>query len=202
MRAWIAVVALVAASIAGPPRASAQDGSPAGALGAHFLISDGDLGAAAMLDVWAVFDRAAFDWLRIGGFFGGGAIPSERDDHNRILMPVGLSAAADLVATELVSVQLRARLGVWGGATQSEKLAIGLFAGGGAYLGFALGQGAFVHAGADVWAVIASDAWTTRTSPDDAISASTWVIAPGLGLSWTPGGGRAPEGADESEEEP
>lgn len=180
MRGSLIAAAIALAIAAGPSSASAQDVEPSGALTAHFLISDGDLGGAAMLDVWA-----AFEWLRVGGFFGGGAIPSERDEHNRVLMPFGVSVAA-VLPTQFVSLEVRARAGAWGGATQAEKLAIGIFTGGGLYLGFSLGQGATIQLGLDVWGVIGSDAWRERTGPDDPISASTWVVAPGLGLSWTP----------------
>jgi hypothetical protein len=172
---------LPALALAMPVRAAAQDFQPGGAITGHFLIADGDLGGAGMLDVWA-----PFDWARIGGFVGAAATPSERDAHNRIFMPIGVSFAAHLSPTGDLSVELRARLGLWGGATQSEKLTMGVFAGGGAYLGLDLGVGAVFQVGADVWGVIASDAWRASTAPDDVPSASTWVIAPGVGFSWTP----------------
>ena len=184
MRAALLLFAVCTASLgAAPARASAQDLiDPSGALTAHFLVADGDLGGAVLLDVWA-----HLDWVRIGGFVGAGAIPAERDDRNRVMMPLGVSFAANLVTGDLVTIQLRARAGMWAGATQSEKLAIGAFLGGGGYVGFSIGSGALLLFGADVWGVISSDAWRTRTSPDDPISASTWVIAPGIGLAWTPG---------------
>lgn len=163
-----------------PARASAQ-AQPAGALGGHLLIADGDIGGLVMLDVWA-----AFEWLRIGGFVGAGAIPSDRDESNRVMMPFGVSAAAHVVEADHVAISVRLRAGLWGGATQSEKLTLGVFVGGGAYLGIVLGGGAMLNVGADVWGVIASDAWRTPVGPDDRVSASTWVIAPGAGLSWTP----------------
>jgi hypothetical protein len=172
--------ALASALALAPARACAQV-EPAGALGVHMLVADGDLGGLVMLDVWA-----AVDWLRVGGFVGAGAIPSDRDEHNRVMMPLGISAAAHVVATEHLALSVRLRAGLWGGATQAEKLTVGGFFGGGAYLGFQLGGGALIDVGADVWGVIASDAWRTPVGPDDRVSASTWVIAPGVGLSWSP----------------
>lgn len=177
---------LVAALGALAPRAAAQDvAAPSGALTGHFLVADGDLGGAVLLDVWA-----QLDWARVGGFVGAGAIPAERDDRNRVMMPFGISLAGNLATGELVTLQLRVRLGGWAGATQSEKLAGGVFAGGGAYVGFSIGHGALVLIGADAWAVVSSDAWRPRMTPDDPISASTWVITPALGLAWTPGDDR------------
>ena len=104
MRGASIAAAIAMAIAAGPSSASAQDVEPSGALTAHFLVSDGDLGGAAMLDVWA-----AFEWLRVGGFFGAGAIPSDRDEHNRVLMPFGLSVAA-VLPTEYVSIEVRLSL--------------------------------------------------------------------------------------------
>ncbi|WP_236515750.1 hypothetical protein [Sandaracinus amylolyticus] len=154
---------------------------PSGSLGAHLLVADGpDLGGLVMLDVWA-----AWQWLRIGGFIGAGAIPSERDASNRVMMPLGISAAAE-VLTESLALSVRLRAGLWGGATQAEKLTAGPFFGVGFYLGFLLGNGAVLNVGADAWGVIGSEAWSDASGPDAAVSASTWVIAPGIGLSWTP----------------
>lgn len=175
----VALACALSSAILAPARSFAQDVS--GALGGHVLIADGDVGGALLLDVWA-----ALDWLRIGGFVGAGAIPSERDASNRVLMPFGISVAAQVLTTEYVTLQIRARGGLWAGSTQSEKLSFGGMFGGGAYLGIVLGHGALLNFGADVWGIIASDAWRTPMGPDDATSASTWVIAPGLGFSWTP----------------
>lgn len=178
----LAALALVAALVVAPARAGAEDVQPSGSLAAHLLIADGgDLGGSVLLDVWA-----AWEWLRIGGFVGAGAIPSERDSANRVLMPLGLSAAAELFASEWLALSVRLRAGLWGGATQAEKLAVGPFFGGGAYLGFQLGRGAVLNVGGDVWGIIGSEAWSDASGPDAAVSSSTWVIAPGVGLSWTP----------------
>jgi hypothetical protein len=162
-----------------PARAHADDIRPGGAVGGHFLIADGDVGGAGLLDVWAIVD-----WARIGGFVGAAATPSERDSHNRTFMPFGVSFAADAPVTELLHLSLRARFGMWGGATQAEKLTAGVFFGGGAYLAFELGGGAQLCAGLDVWGMIASDAWRTPIGLDDPTSASTWIVAPGVGLTW------------------
>lgn len=179
----LALVAFVLSlALALAPSASADESwRPAGALTGHFLVADGDTGGAALLDVWV-----AADWARVGGFVGAGAIPSGRDAYNRVMMPFGISFAADYVANDYLSLQGRVRAGLWGGSTQSEKLTIGAFVGAGVYLGFRIGNGAVIQVGADFWGLIGSDAWRTPTGPDDGISASTWVLAPGLGFSWTP----------------
>jgi hypothetical protein len=170
-----------ALALALPGRVSAQELRPSGSLTGHFLISDGDLGGLAMLDVWA-----AFDWLRVGGFVGAGAIPSPRDAYNRVMMPAGLSLAGEWALGDLLALSVRVRAGLWGGSTQSEKITGGGFAGGGAYLGFRLGGGAQILVGTDAWAVISSQSWRPSTGPDDHPSATVWVIAPGVGFSWTP----------------
>jgi hypothetical protein len=178
----IALCSALAASVIEPARAAADDDfDPGGALTAHLLIADGDLGGAVLLDVWAVHE-----WLRIGGFVGAGAIPSETDSRNRVMMPFGISFGAEVSWGELLALHARVRAGLWTGATQSEKLTIGVFFGGGAYLGFQIGHGAVVQVGADVWGLIGSDAWRDPTV--EAVSASTWVIAPGVGLTWVPEG--------------
>jgi hypothetical protein len=164
-----------------PLRACADGPRPGGAISGHFLAADGDYGGALGLDVWAVWQ-----WLRIGGFFGVAATPSERDDHNRVFMPIGAVVAIDTAPSRELSVQFRARVGGWGGATQAEKLTGGLFVGGGAHFGYRLGPGAAVSIGLDLWGVIASDAWRKMSGPEDMVSASVLVIAPALGLSWTP----------------
>ncbi|MDQ3031346.1 MAG: hypothetical protein M3Y87_02945 [Myxococcota bacterium] len=178
-----------------PSRAEAQSQPQlAGSLGAHLAIADGDIGGAILLDVWA-----AIDWLRIGGFVGAGAIPSDRDAYNRVFMPLGISAAAQIATTDQLALSVSLRAGLWGGATQAEKLTLGAFVGGGAYLGFVLGGGAILNVGADVWGIISSDAWHTPSDPDDRVSASTWAIAPGVGLSWTPEIEPEPAPLEESE---
>ena len=185
-RTWRVGVALLfgcALALASGPVARAEGSESGGALTGHVLVADGDLGGLAMLDMWA----APSAWARVGGFFGGGATPSARDDHSRVFMPVGLSVAAELPLGEIVRLDLRLRAGFWGGATQSEKLTLGLFGGGGAYLAFLLGDGAALQVGADVWALIASDAFRDVSGPTDRVSASTWIVAPGVGLSWAVG---------------
>lgn len=174
----IAALVSLAFGLAMPARAFAQT-PPSLALTGHFIAADGDFGGGAVLDVWA-----AFDSLRLGGFFGAAAIPSERDSNNRVMMPFGLSGA--VVFGSDVTFELRVRAGAWGGATQAEKLLIAPFAGGGAYLGWSLGAGATITLGLDAWAVIGSDAWRMATSEEDATSATVAAIAPGIGLAWSP----------------
>jgi hypothetical protein len=153
------IVALVA--IGSVP--SSADAQVAGSLGASLVISDGDLGGAAMLDVWAPIDV-----IRLGGFVGVSAIVSDRDERNRVMMPVG--ASAGLFLGDDVVFSLRARGGVWGGATQENKLTIGAFLGGGAGLGFHVSPEVSVSAAIEVWGILGAG--------------ETWAIAPGLSLEW------------------
>jgi hypothetical protein len=179
-RPW-ACALLALAALAAPARASADAMPLGGAITGHAALADGDAGAGLVLDVWA-----AIDWLRVGGFFGVAATPSDRDDHNRVLMPIGALIAIDAAPASEIALLLRVRAGGWGGATQAEKLTGGFFVGGGVHFGYRLGHGVVLSMGVDLWAVIASDAWRSATGPDDARSASVLAIAPGIGLSWTP----------------
>ena len=156
--------ALLAALVAlAPTSALAQD--VAGALTGHVAIADGDVGGGAMVDVWA-----PIDWLRLGGFLGVTSIPSSRDSHNRVATPIGASIAAVIALSGPVRIEVRARGGFWGGATQEVKLTIGGFFGGGAYLAFDLGGGVSLGGGLEVWAILGAG--------------STWCVTPGLELSW------------------
>jgi len=152
----IALLALLA-----PLRAGAQD--VAGALTAGFVYADGDPGANAMLDVWIPVDI-----LRLGACFGVGAIPSERDDRNRVMMPVGASLA--LFTPGDVSFSLRLRGGMWSGATQDVKVTAGGFVGGGAGLGLRLSPDVTVSAVLEAWGLFGAG--------------ETWAIVPGLALEW------------------
>lgn len=178
-RSWLAFAAVLSSVLCLPARGAAEDVS--GALGGHVLVADGDVGGLILLDIWG-----AFDWFRIGGFVGAGAIPSERDASNRVLMPFGMSLSAEVFRTPHVALGVRARAGLWAGSTQAEKLTFGGVFGGGVHLGIVLGAGALLNLGVDMWGILATDAWRTPAGPDDAVSASTWAIAPGLGFSWTP----------------
>lgn len=151
--------ALVASGVS-PAAASAQ---VAGAVSGSFVYADGDAGGAAMLDVWAPVDV-----LRFGGFFGVGAILADRDERNRVMMPVG--ASVGLFVGDDVVFSLRARGGVWGGATQDVKLTLGAFLGGGAGLGFHISPEVTASAVFEVWGILGSG--------------ETWAIAPGLSLEW------------------
>jgi hypothetical protein len=152
------------ALIAAP--AAAQD-EPAGAVQGHLLASpQADFGGAVSADVWYPIEM-----FRIGGFFGAGAIPSVADAQNRVFMPLAVSAAFETLS-EIVGVSLRARIGLWGGATQEVKLTAGFFIGGAAHLLFNLGSGVALGAGFDVWGLFGSG--------------ETALFAPSVGLTWTP----------------
>lgn len=167
MRRELGLIVLLTAAIGGMPSlARAQDG-PAGALTLNLLTTVApDVGGAIGADLWLPLDV-----FRIGGFFGIGALPSEDDVQNRIFMPLALSVGLE-VLDEVVGVSLRARGGLWGGATQDAKLAAGGLVGGGAYLLFNLGGGASLSLGMDVWGLFGEG--------------ETALFAPGAGLTWTP----------------
>ncbi len=179
-RARLSIAALAASLALASSASIARADTPAGSIGGHLVIADGDLGGAAMLDVWA-----PFDWFRLGGFFAVGVVPAERDHNNRVFMPIGVSAAAEIDFGD-VGLSFRARAGLWGGATQSEKLTLGPFFGGGAFVLFDFGIGPVLAVGVDVWAIIASDTWHTPTSVDDPVSASVAAFAPSIGFTWSP----------------
>lgn len=164
-RRSLGAAALVALSLACAP-ASAQD-APAGSVSAHLLASpSADVGGALGADLWYPIDV-----FRVGGFFGVAVLPSGQDAENRIFMPLAASVGIELLG-EIVGFSLRARGGLWGGATQEAKLTAGGFVGGGAYLLFNLGAGVGLGVGMDVWGVLG-----------DGESA---LFAPGLGLTWNP----------------
>jgi hypothetical protein len=158
------LTAVAAASGASP--ASAQEG-PAGAVQGHFVASpDAELGGALTADLWYPVDL-----FRFGGFVGVGAVPSDVDTRNRVFMPLGVSVAFEALG-EGAGVSIRARGGLWGGATQEVKLTAGGFVGGGAYLLFDLGAGTALSVGLDVWGLFGDG--------------ETVLFAPSLGLSWNP----------------
>lgn len=164
-RRSLGAAALVVLSLACAP-ASAQD-APAGGVTAHLLASpSADFGGALGADLWLPLGV-----FRVGGFFGVAAVPSGEDVENRIFMPLAASVGIELLG-EVVGVSLRARGGIWGGATQEVKLTAGGFIGGGAYLLFNLGAGVGLGVGMDVWGLLG-----------DGESA---LFAPGLGLTWNP----------------
>jgi hypothetical protein len=153
-------VALALSALA-PESARADD--VAGAVTGSFVYADGDAGGAAMLDVW--FAAGVF---RIGGCFGVGATPAERDARNRVMMPLGVSMALYFPGDAVFS--LRARGGVWAGATQDVKLTVGGFVGGGAGLGFAISPSVTLSAVFEAWGVLGDG--------------ETWAIVPGLAVEW------------------
>jgi len=139
----------------------------AGSAQGHFLASpQEDYGAGVSADLWF-----PIEWFRIGGFFGVAAVPAEDDVRNRIFMPLGVSAAFEVMGDD-VGVSVRARGGLWGGATQEVKLTAGGFVGGAAYLLINLGEGVALDVGLDVWGIFGDG--------------ETVLFAPSLGVSWSP----------------
>lgn len=163
-RGALAALALAAGLALAPRVARAQD--VAGSLAGHLLIADGDTGGGATLDVWA-----PIDWLRLGGFVGVGVIPADRDARNRVMMPAGVSVAARWDGGG-VAFSLRARGGVWGGATQEAKLTLGGFVGGGATLGWQVSPRVALFVGIEVWGVFGAG--------------ESWCVPLSVGLEWGP----------------
>lgn len=160
-----AALAFALALTAAAP-AAAQDAFAGGAQ-AHFLASpQGALGAGVSTDLWY-----ALEMFRFGGFFGVAAVPAEDDVHNRVFMPLGASIAFEALG-DVVGVSLRARGGLWGGATQEVKLTAGGFLGGAAYMLFALGGGVAVDVGLEVWGIFGDG--------------ETVLFSPSAGLTWSP----------------
>jgi len=156
-------LAVLAVTLGCLPTLSAQADDVAGALTGAVVVADGDVGGVALLDVWAPFDV-----LRIGGFVGVGAIVADRDDRNRVMMPVGASIA--LVFGDDVRFTLLGRGGMWGGSTQDTKLTVGGFVSGGIGLGFSISQAVSVGGQLEIWGVLGAG--------------ETWAVVPGLSLAW------------------
>ncbi|MGF1467240.1 MAG: hypothetical protein ACFCGT_14030 [Sandaracinaceae bacterium] len=158
---------LCAAMLVPVAPAGAQD--LAGSAHLHGLVtSDVDVGAAVAIDL-----HVPVDVLRLGAFVIVGAIPSDNDDRNRVFMPLGLSASLEL-AGDLAGVSLRARGGMWAGATQSTKITAGGFLGGGVYLLLRMSETVTFNLGLDLWGILGAG--------------EQLVYAPSLGVSWVGGG--------------
>ncbi len=156
--------ALVPATLALAPSSVAHAEEPGGSIAAQFLISDGDYGGGATIDLWGDIGP-----LRLGGFFSFAAVPSARDWHNRTMMPAGVLVAL-AIDVGFADIVIDARGGIWGGASQESKLLVGGLVGGGAYLDFALDGGIAIGVGAEVLGLFGGG--------------DTWVLEPGLRLTW------------------
>jgi hypothetical protein len=168
-------LALVAALVVAAAPAVARADDPAGSLMAAALAdTDGDVGAGAMIDLGIPIENV----LRIGGSLGVGSLVSTRDETNRVVMPLGVYVGVVLPLSPDLSIILRARGGIWGGATQEVKLALGGFVSGGVALGLSLGRGVSFDIGLDVWGTLGGPNLGIG-APSDAV-----LFAPGLGLSW------------------
>ncbi len=169
-RRAVVSLAVIGALVVPLPASAEGPSGPAGLVQGLFLASPApDFGGAAMLDLW--YPIGIF---RIGGFFGVGSVPSPTDAYNRTFMPAGLSLALE-INSEAVGLSLRARGGVWGGATQAVKITAGGFVGGGAWLLFRLSELVSLDVGVDVWGLLGAG--------------ETAIFAPGVGVTWTPNGG-------------
>jgi hypothetical protein len=123
----------------------------AGAADATALIADEAWGGTLSVDLWAVLGepRAPVSF-RLGGAFGAGAITGDDDARSRVLMPVGASASLLVFPSRTWFFEVRARGGMWGGAT-NQGLGAGGWVSGGAYVGYAVGANAALGAGVSVW---------------------------------------------------
>ena len=173
--ALLAISPLALAQLVFPGRADAQE--PSGGAQASFLVSvDGELGGAISADV-----TYAIDWFRVGGFLGVGTVVADEDVRNRVFMPLAASVGVEL-SDEDVGMSLRARGGLWGGATQEVKLTAGGFLSGALYLLFVLGDGVTASMGLEVWGLLGDG--------------ETALFSPSLGLTWTPPISEQPLAAD------
>jgi hypothetical protein len=168
--AWIAALS---ASVALMPGSTARAQEMAGAINAGVIVADGDVGGGSWLDVWA-----AFDWLRVGGFVGAMTIPSSRDARDRFAAPIGVSLATVFDLGD-VDLDLRYRGGIWVGSTQAEKMTMGGFVGGAAFVDVHLGGGASLGVGMEVWGILGN-------GPDVLGPGATWAVTPSLTLTWGP----------------
>lgn len=160
MRLGLAALAVALGCL--PARAAKAD-DVAGALTGAVVVADGDVGGVALLDVWAPFDV-----LRIGGFVGVGAVVADRDERNRVMMPVGASLA--LVFGRDMRFTVLGRGGMWGGSTQDAKLTVGGFLSGGLGLGFSISPSVSVGAQLEIWGVLGAG--------------QTWALVPGICMAW------------------
>lgn len=133
---------LIGTLLAAPAHAAPAIG---GAADARLLIGlDGRYGAALSADLWYAPTR-----LKIGGAFAAAAISSGDGLSSRIVTPVGLSLACE-PARDLPGLTLAGRFGVAPGARKGGFM-WGAWTSAAIGYRFALGEGASVRLGADLW---------------------------------------------------
>jgi hypothetical protein len=103
-----------------------------------------DFGAGAIADLGARLGP-----LRLGGALGLAAVTSADGVRSRVYMPLAVSFGLSLAA-DPIEIELRARAGLWGGATDLG-LRADLWASGGLLIGLDLGSGVRAQVGVDVW---------------------------------------------------
>ena len=160
----LAVGALVFAALTGLSSAASAQEHVRGAADARLLVDlDTRLGASASIDLWRSFGQ-----LQLGGVVSVGAISAGGGESSRVFAPVGLSLAL-LAAPEESGPALALRGGAWLGAIKGD---IHGHAWAGAAIGyrFAIGEGASLRAGADLWALFGPD--------------SLLMLGPYVGLGW------------------
>jgi hypothetical protein len=162
-RPWLAVVAFALSASAATAHA---EGQPSGAVTGHALFSDQAWGGALVVDVTAPFGA-----LRVGGALAVAALTSDDDARSRVAMPAGLSLHLVVPTASAWWLDVRARAGLWGGAT-SQGLRAGAWLAGGGFVGFVLGPTVAVAAGAELWFLGGQG--------------DTFGVAPGISLTWTP----------------
>ncbi|MDH5490564.1 MAG: hypothetical protein OEY14_01180 [Myxococcales bacterium] len=157
--------AALLAILLGPAEALA-DWRPAGRIGGALLIHGGDLGGAALVDLYEPSGA-----LRFGPAVGIAALSSADAQHSRVWMPLGLGAALTLRGAHL-GLELLARAGAWMGAVQ-DSIGLGAWLSAGARVTLALGSSLHFGAGLDAWGLLGHG--------------SILVLAPTLTLGWTSG---------------
>ncbi len=163
-RAAVAIALLTASAL---HATVARADEPAGALSLHVAGSGGDLGGGALLDIGTPLGVVV-----LGGTLGMIALSSDDDSRSRVFMPAAASLRL-VVPSGPLRFDLRARAGIWGGAT-NQGLAVGGFFAAGAYLAYAFARTVAIGIGVDGWLLLGHG---DRT-----------VIAPGLTLTWMPEG--------------
>ncbi len=144
-----------------------SDDAASGAATVSALIGDPrfpELGGAVMADLSHSFSS----WFRLGGAFGAAIISNPDGTRSQVTMPLAVSGT--FVIADALEVRLR--VGVWGGATD-QGLTGGAWGSFGAFVRAGIGGRAAFVLGIDL--ILQSG---TRTSLP--------ILAPSFGVSWGP----------------
>jgi len=162
-RGLLGVPAALAVLLAAAPVCADE---PAGAVSGQLLFADEAWGGALVADV-----TVPVGVLRVGGALGVAAVTSDDDARSRVAMPGGLSLALVVPTGSALWLDVRARAGVWGGAT-NQGLTAGPWLSGGAFVGYVFGPRVAVGVGVEAWFLGGQG--------------DTFAASPGITLTWTP----------------